>query len=103
MTAEVLNALLEASRLNQRLHITNFDSELTDLIEAAAADLIGRNAIQPAQLESLPVDPLIKQAILTYVKSRFGTPENPERLKADYEDQKATLMTSTGYTDWGGI
>ena len=101
MTAEVLSALLADAKLRLRIHINNFDNEITDLIEAAAADLIGRNAIQSDQLTSLPVDPLIKRAIMTYVRAFFGTPEDPERLKADYDEQKATLMTSTGFTDWG--
>ena len=100
MTSTVLNALLEDAKLRLRLHINNFDEEIKDLIGACEADLLKRNAIQDGQLDALPVDPLIKRAIMTYCRAYFGTPEDPERLKADYDEQKATLMTTTGYTSW---
>lgn len=100
MNSEVLAALLTSAKLQVRLHTNAFDSQLEDLIEAAAADLIHRNAIQPNQVESNPVDPLIKRAIMTFVAAHFGTPENPERLMKDYDEQKATLMMTTGFTNW---
>ena len=37
---------------------------------------------------------------MTYVRAFFGTPDDPERLKADYDEQKATLMMTTGFTAW---
>ena len=101
MNQTVKTSLIEDAKLRLRLHIDAFDDEVGDLIDAAAADLIKRNAIQESQLNSVPVDPLIKRAILTYVRAFFGTPEDPERLKADYDEQKATLMMTSGYTDWG--
>ena len=103
MTSEVLSSLIQDAKLTLRLHTTAFDSEISDLIQACVADLEHRNAIQASQTESLPVDPLIKRAIKTYVRAFFGTPEDPERLKADYDEQKATLMMTTGYTDWGEV
>lgn len=101
MTSTVLESLRADAKLRLRLHIENFDSEIDDLIQACEADLLKRNAIQEGQLEELPVDPLIKRAIMTYCRAFFGTPDDPERLKADYDEQKATLMTTTGYTNWG--
>lgn len=103
MNNSVKTSLIEDAKLRLRLHINSFDDEIGDLIEAAAADLLHRNAIQESQLAAVPVDPLIKRAILTYVRAFFGTPEDPERLKADYDEQKATLMMTSGFTDWGGI
>ena len=100
MNSTVLSALLIDAKLKLRLHTNAFDNEITDLIEACAADLLHRNAIQQSQLAALPIDPLIKRAIMTYVRAYFGTPEDPERLKADYDEQKATLMMTTGYTTW---
>ncbi len=100
MNATVKTSLIADAKLRLRLHTDAFDYEIEDLIDAAAADLIKRNAIQEAQLDSVPVDPLIKRAIMTYVRAYFGTPEDPERLKADYDEQKATLMMTSGYTDW---
>lgn len=103
MNQSLLTSLLSDAKLRLRLHTTAFDTEVTDLIEAAATDLIRHNAIQNTQLDEASVDPLIKRAIMTYVRAFFGDPEDPERLKADYENQKAMLMTTSGYTDWGDI
>ena len=103
MNNSVKTSLIEDAKLRLRLHINSFDDEIGDLIEAGAADLLNRNAIQEDQLAALPVNPLIKRAIMTYVRAYFGTPEDPERLKADYDEQKATLMMTSGFTDWGDI
>ena len=103
MNQSLLTSLLSDAKLRLRLHTTAFDAEILDLIEAAATDLIRHNAIQNTQLDEASVDPLIKRAIMTYVRAFFGDPEDPERLKADYENQKAMLMTTSGYTDWGDI
>ena len=100
MNATVKTSLLADAKLRLRLHINAFDDEIGDLIEAAAADLLKRNAIQESQLV-VDMDPLSKRAILTFVRAHFGTPEDPERLKADYDEQKATLMMTSGYTNWG--
>lgn len=101
MNQSLLTSLLSDAKLRLRLHTDAFNSEISDLIDAAAADLLHRNAIQEAQLEGVDIDPLIKRAIMTYVRAFFGTPEDPERLKADYDEQKATLMMTSGFTDWG--
>lgn len=100
MNETVLTSLLTDAKLRLRLHTDAFNDEIKDLIEAAASDLVNRQAIQSEQIAALPIDPLIKRAILTYVRAFFGTPEHPELLKADYDEQKATLMSTTGYTTW---
>ena len=103
MNATLKTSLLFDAKTAVRIKIDAFDNEIGDLIEAAATDLIKRNAIQESQLTGTTIDPLIKRAILTFVRAHFGTPEDPERLKADYDEQKATLMSTSGYTDWGEI
>ena len=103
MNATLKTSLLFDAKTAVRIKIDAFDNEIGDLIEAAATDLIKRNAIQESQLSGTTIDPLIKRAILTFVRAHFGTPEDPERLKADYDEQKATLMSTSGYTDWGEI
>ena len=103
MNATLKTSLLFDAKTAVRIKIDAFDNEIGDLIEAAALDLIKRNAIQESQLSGITIDPLIKRAILTFVRAHFGTPEDPERLKADYDEQKATLMSTSGYTDWGEI
>lgn len=102
MNQTLLISLISSAKLKLRKHTSAFDSEISDLIHAAALDLIHRNAIQESQLEGETIDPLIKMAILTYVEAFFGEPDNPEKLKADYDEQKATLMMTSGYTDWEG-
>ena len=96
MNETLLTSLIKDAKLRLRLHTDAFNDEINDLIEAAADDLLKRNAVQPSQLEGTSVDPLIKRAILTYVRAFFGDPENAERYKADYDEQKSTLMMTTG-------
>ena len=100
MNATLKTSLIVDAKLRLRLHTDAFNDEIGDLIDSAALDLIKRNAIQESQLSGTTIDPLIKRAIMTYVRAYFGEPEDPERLKADYDEQKATLMTTTGYTNW---
>lgn len=103
MTNEVLNELLTQAKLILRRHDDTFDAEITMWLNACEQDLLHRNAIQSAQMETLPVNPSIVAAMLTYVKANFGNIDvsEKENLKADYDEQKATLMTTTGFTDWG--
>ena len=91
--------MLEAVKLAMRPAIkTNaYDAEIQDLILAAKADL-ARVGISGDES-----DPLIRQAIKTYCRLHFGNPEDPERLRASYDSQVGSLMSSTGYTDWGEL
>ena len=95
--------LLVDAKLRLRIHTDAFNDEIQDLIAAAAADLIRHNACQAEQLEECEVDPLIKRAMLTFVRAHFGQPDDRDGLLKDYDNQKAMLMTTTGYTDWGDI
>ena len=103
MNIQLRTNLLVDAKLWLRLHTDAFNNEIESLIDSAVLDLLKRNAIQPEQVEGETIDPLIKRAILTYIRAYFGTPEDPERLKADYDEQKATLMMTSGYTNWGGV
>ena len=103
MNQSLLISLLSDAKLRLGTHTEAFDSEVIDLIEAAAIDLIRHNAIRAEQLEDTTIDPLIKMAIMTFVKANYRNPENKEQLQADYNSQKAMLMTTSGYTDWGDI
>lgn len=46
-------------------------------------------------------DELIISAICAYVRANLGNPPNYAQLKASYDEQKAQLMMTSGYTDWG--
>lgn len=72
-----------------------FDEEITDLINSAKLDLGIGGVELPSEL-----DELCERAIITYVKCHFGLPEDYDRLKASYDEQKAQLVTASGYTDW---
>lgn len=88
--------MLDKVKLALRITTTAFDSELNDLISASLADL-GLAGVTTLT----ETDPLIIRAVTTYCRVHFGQPDDYERLKASYDEQKAQLMMSTGYTNWG--
>lgn len=81
-----------------RITTTQFDDELEHLIDSALLDL-GFGGMKSMELAD--ADEVVKQAIITYCKMNFGLPEDYDRLKRSYDEQKAQLGTATGYTDWG--
>ena len=81
-----------------RISTNAYDHELTDLIDAAKTDLGIAGVTVPDIL-----DDICTRAIITYCKMSFGLPEDYDRLKSSYDEQKAQLMTATGYTDWGDV
>lgn len=42
-------------------------------------------------------DPVMLEAIITYCRLNFGTPDDYDRLKRSYDEQKAQLMSARGY------
>ena len=74
---------------------TAMNEELQDLIAAAKLDLGIAGVVVPQT-----VDPIVTKAIITYCKLSFGLPEDYDRLKRSYDEQKAQLSNATGYTDW---
>lgn len=81
-----------------RITTTQFDDELEHLIDSALLDL-GFGGMKSMELAD--ADEVVKQAIVTYCKMNFGLPEDYDRLKRSYDEQKAQLGTATGYTNWG--
>lgn len=79
-----------------RITTTVYDSELTYLIAAAKLDLGIAGVVVPETL-----DAIVERAIITYCKLHFGIPDDAERLQRSYDEQKAQLVTATGYTNWG--
>ena len=78
-----------------RITTSAYDTELLGLQEAAVKDL------QLAGVITTGMDALIRRAVITYCRMNFGSPEDYDRLKRSYDEQKAQLMMATGYTDWG--
>ena len=90
--------LLQKTKLALRITVENYDDDLKALIDAAKLDLGIAGVILPAEL-----DAICERAIISYVRIHFDRLADGEydRLKASYDEQKAQLMTATGYTDWG--
>ena len=88
--------MLEKVKLALRMKTTAFDDEINDLITAALADLGIAGVTTLTE-----TDPLIIRAVITYCRANFGQPDDYDRLKAAYDEQKSQLRTATGYTDWG--
>lgn len=87
--------MLEKVKQALRISTGVFDDELTGLIEAALDDL----GIAGVAARENQDKPLIRRAVVTYCKVHFGEPDQYDRLKAAYDEQKAQLMTAYGYTD----
>lgn len=88
--------MLEKVKLALRITTDAFDSEIQDLIDAALADLgiAGVTTITET-------DPLIIRAVTTFCRMNFGQPDDYDKLKYSYDEQKAQLQVATGYTNWG--
>ena len=74
---------------------TAMNEELQDLIDAAKLDLGVAGVVVPQT-----IDQLVTKAIITYCKMSFGLPEDYDRLKRSYDEQKAQLSNATDYTNW---
>lgn len=89
--------MLEMVKSALRIRTNAFDVELVMLIQAAQLDMGIAGVTLPSEL-----DAVVKMAIITYVKMNFGEPDEYDRLKASYDEQKAQLSMATGYTTWTG-
>ena len=87
--------LLNAVKLALRVSTNSFDDEITRLTNAAVLDL-GVAGVT----NNDTTDNLIRTAVVTYCKMHFGEPDQYDRLKASYDEQKAQLSMHTGYTTW---
>lgn len=95
--AEISQQFIFDARRYLRINHTRHDSEITDLIGAARADLLlGGITASKAESES---DALIRRAVFLYVKAEFGL-DNPEaeKYRSSYEMLKRHLQLSDEYT-----
>ena len=88
--------MLETVKMGLRISTDAFDDELNILIVAAQQDLGIAGVIVPENINEI-----VTRAIITYCKMSFGLPEDYDRLKRSYDEQKAQLSNATGYTNWG--
>lgn len=88
--------LIAAAEKALRIVTTSFEDEIGSLLDAALLDMGVAGVTVPNE-----IDALVQQAAITYVKMNFGQPDEYERLKRSYDEQKAQLASCTGYTNWG--
>ncbi len=87
--------ILQAVKMALRIVTEDFDNELNDLISAALIDM------KLAGISNQDTDdPLVRRAVVTYCRLNFGEPDDYDRLKRSYDEQKAQMGMATGYTEW---
>lgn len=87
--------LIYSAKMAGRITTDHYDMEVERLLNAAMLDLGVAGVVIPSEL-----DDLVSQAAITYFLMNFGQPDNYDRLKASYDEQKAQLSMKTGYTQW---
>ena len=85
--------MLATVKLALRITTNAFDTEINQLIAAACADL----GVVGVAAQTDTSDALLTRAIVTYCRLNFGQPDDYDRLKASYDEQKAQLISCTGY------
>lgn len=83
-----------------RVTTNSLDSDINILIKAALADLklVG---VEGSTVTETTTDPLVQRAVITFCRANFGQPDDYEKMKASYDEQKAQLWMATSYTVWG--
>ena len=84
--------MVEKVKRTLRLTTDKFDDDIVDLVHAALADM-GIAGVVNQNTD----DPLVIRAVETYCKLHFGEPEDAERLKRSYDEQKAQMSTNSHY------
>lgn len=95
--------MLERVKLALLISEDDFDTELGDLIDAAAKDL-GIAGVDALVISTDTNDALIIRAIITYCGYQFelmhGSLDRSTAFKKSYDEQKAQMGMATGYTTW---
>lgn len=95
--------MLDRVKLSLLITENDFDTELTELINAAAKDL-GIAGVEGLTVTTDTTDAIIIRAIITYCAYQFelmhGTLARSEAYKRAYDEQKAQLSMADGYTVW---
>ena len=91
----IADTTLPMVKMALRVTTNAYDSELNTLINAALLDMGVAGVTNDDD-----TDALVLRAIVTYCRLNFGKPDDYDRLKASYDEQKAQLSMSTGYTTW---
>ena len=96
--------MLDKVKLALRLSGTALDGEVSDLINAAIADLrlVGINIPAEAGSSSKTLgDPLLDRAVVLYAKAEFGFNDAAERYRNAYDYLKCALSLTADYIESG--
>lgn len=89
--------MIEEARKILRITTNAFDAEIQDLLDAAESDLVLAGVLSEKFTKD---DPLIRRALLTYVKAHFGwNNTDHDRLIIAYATIKQHLLLSGEYTN----
>lgn len=95
--------MLDKVKLALLISGNDFDSELTDMINAAFIDLNLGDVSEDATVITT-TDAAIIRAVCTYCGYQFelmhGSIERSNAFKKSYDEQKSQLGMATGYTEW---
>ena len=86
--------MLDKVKMALRITTDAFNSELTDLIEAAKLDMGIAGVEVPNTL-----DELVGRAVITYCKMSFGLPEDYDKLKKSYDERLEGCLRYPGQWD----
>lgn len=103
--------MLSETKMALRIKTNIYDGEIARLIEAAVDDLgivdvdaagvsfiiSATTAGETVTDNSTITDQLLIRAIITYVRLHFGSPDDYDRLERSYFEQKAQLISASGY------
>lgn len=87
-------AQIEKFKLARRIVTDKFDTQISELWDASLVDM----QIAGVQIPETAT-PIVETAAITYVAMNFGDPDDYDRLKKSYDEQKAQLATFTALYD----
>ncbi len=89
-------SFLAKIKLAAGITASTYDTDITDLIESAQAEMI-RSGVEPTQAIS-ETDGLIRLAVRTFVQSQYAESEGEaKRLSDSFASQTMALSQSTNY------
>lgn len=94
----VTGDLITLAKMARRITTDTYNSQIEMILNAGLQDLSVAGVVVPDESTAI-----VEQALITYFLMNFGEPENYDRLKASYDEQKAQLSMHTGFTDWSVI
>lgn len=95
--------MLDRVKLALQIADSVFDTELSELIDAAVIDL-NIAGVRGDRVSSTTTDAIVVRAIISYCVYQFelshGNLDRANALKVAYDEQKAQLSMATNYTEW---